>query len=40
MEIMGINESKLQEFLGKMVTEMGPAANGALIILPDKVMGR
>ena len=34
---MEINETKLHEFLGKMVTEMGAAANGALIILGDKL---
>ncbi len=31
------NEAKLNEFLGKMVTEMGAAANGALIIMGDKL---
>lgn len=34
---MQINEDKLHEFLGKMVTEMGAAANGALIILGDRL---
>ena len=34
---MEINETKLNEFLGKMVNEMGAAANGALIILGDKL---
>ncbi|MEN8186012.1 MAG: class I SAM-dependent methyltransferase [Bacteroidota bacterium] len=34
---MEINETKLHEFLGTMVTEMGAAANGALIILGDKL---
>ena len=34
---MEINEDKLHEFLGKMVTEMGAAANGALIIMGDKL---
>ena len=34
---MELNETKLHEFLGKMVTEMGAAANGALIILGDKL---
>jgi SAM-dependent methyltransferase len=34
---MELNESKLHEFLGKMVTEMGAAANGALIVLGDKL---
>ena len=34
---MELNEAKLNEFLGKMVTEMGAAANGALIILGDKL---
>ena len=37
MELMELNETKLNEFLGKMVTEMGAAANGALIILGDKL---
>jgi len=37
MELMELNETKLHEFLGKMVTEMGAAANGALIILGDKL---
>ena len=32
-----MNEEKLNELLGKMVTEMGAAANGALIILGDKL---
>jgi SAM-dependent methyltransferase len=34
---MELNEEKLHEFLGKMVVEMGAAANGALIILGDKL---
>ena len=34
---MELNEEKLHEFLGKMVTEMGAAANGALIIMGDKL---
>ena len=34
---MELNEEKLNEFLGKMVTEMGAAANGALIIMGDKL---
>ena len=34
---MEVNETKLHEFLGKMVTEMGAAANGALIIIGDKL---
>ena len=34
---MELNEAKLHEFLGKMVTEMGAAAIGALIIMGDKL---
>jgi len=34
---MELNEAKLNEFLGTMVTEMGAAANGALIIMGDKL---
>jgi 2-polyprenyl-3-methyl-5-hydroxy-6-metoxy-1,4-benzoquinol methylase len=34
---MELNEEKLHDFLGKVVTEMGAAANGALIILGDKL---
>ena len=34
---MELNEEKLHEFLGTMVTEMGAAANGALIVLGDKL---
>lgn len=34
---MELNETKLHEFLGKMVVEMGAAANGALIIMGDKL---
>jgi 2-polyprenyl-3-methyl-5-hydroxy-6-metoxy-1,4-benzoquinol methylase len=34
---MELNETKLHDFLGNMVTEMGAAANGALIILGDKL---
>jgi 2-polyprenyl-3-methyl-5-hydroxy-6-metoxy-1,4-benzoquinol methylase len=37
MELLQLDEKKLHEFLGKMVTEMGAAANGALIILGDKL---
>ena len=37
MELLELEEKKLHEFLGKMVTEMGAAANGALIILGDKL---
>lgn len=35
--IMKINEEKLQEFMGKMVNEMGAAANGSLIVLGDRL---
>ena len=34
---MELNEDKLHELLGKMVIEMGAAANGALIIMGDKI---
>ena len=34
---MELNEEKLQEFLGKMVNEMGAAANGSLIVLGDRL---
>lgn len=34
---MQIDENKLHEFLGKMVNEMGAAANGALIILGERL---
>ena len=34
---MEVNEAKLNEFLGYMVTEMGAAANGALILLGDRL---
>lgn len=34
---MELNETKLHDFLGKMVVEMGAAANGALIIIGDKL---
>ena len=34
---MTLNEEKLHEFLGKMVNEMGAAANGALIVLGDRL---
>ena len=34
---MALDEAKLHEFLGMMVTEMGAAANGALIIMGDKL---
>jgi len=37
MEKLELNETKLHVFLGKMVTEMGAAANGALIILGDRL---
>ena len=37
MKTRELNETKLHEFLGTMVTEMGAAANGALIILGDKL---
>ena len=32
-----LNKSRLNELLGKMVTEMGAAANGTLILLGDKL---
>jgi hypothetical protein len=31
MELMELNETKLHDLLGKVVTEMGAAANGPLI---------
>ncbi len=34
---MELNEDKLNELLGKVVTEMGAAANGPLILLGDKL---
>ena len=34
---MNVDEMKLQEFLGKMVNEMGAAANGALILIGDRL---
>ncbi|RAJ13959.1 class I SAM-dependent methyltransferase [Arenibacter echinorum] len=34
---MELNEAKLNELLGKVVTEMGAAANGPLILLGDKL---
>ena len=34
---MELNEEKLNQFLGTMVTEMGAAANGALIVMGDKL---
>lgn len=34
---MELNEAKLHELLGKVVTEMGAAANGPLVILGDKL---
>lgn len=34
---MELDEGKLHDFLGKMVTEMGAAANGALIIMGDRL---
>ena len=34
---MEIAEDKLNDLLGKMVTEMGAAANGALVLLGDKL---
>lgn len=35
--IMELNEAKLHDFLGKMVNEMGAAANGVLILLGDRL---
>ncbi len=37
MELMELNETKLNELLGKVVTEMGAAANGSLVMLGDKL---
>jgi 2-polyprenyl-3-methyl-5-hydroxy-6-metoxy-1,4-benzoquinol methylase len=37
METAKLDETKLNEFLGKMVTEMGAAANGANVLLGDKL---
>jgi len=34
---MELNEEKLHELLGKVVTEMGAAANGPLVIIGDKL---
>ena len=34
---MELNETKLNELLGKVVTEMGAAANGPLVLLGDKL---
>ncbi|TDQ28599.1 class I SAM-dependent methyltransferase [Tenacibaculum caenipelagi] len=34
---MELNETKLHDLLGKVVTEMGAAANGPLVILGDKL---
>ncbi len=34
---MELNEEKLYQFLGTMVTEMGAAANGALIVMGDRL---
>ena len=34
---MNLNEEKLQEFLGKMVVEMGAAVTGPLVVLGDKL---
>ena len=34
---MELNETKLHELLGKVVTEMGAAANGPLITIGDKL---
>ncbi|HEA29677.1 MAG TPA: class I SAM-dependent methyltransferase [Leeuwenhoekiella sp.] len=34
---MELNEEKLNELLGKVVTEMGAAANGPLVVLGDKL---
>src|SRR5680860_1909722 len=34
---MKLNEEKLNELLGKVVTEMGAAANGPLVMLGDKL---
>ena len=35
--MMELDESKLHELLGKVVTEMGAAANGPLVIIGDKL---
>ncbi|MBL4576631.1 MAG: hypothetical protein JKY51_11160 [Opitutaceae bacterium] len=34
---MELNEDKLNDLLGKVVTEMGAAANGPLITIGDKL---
>ncbi|HSG06597.1 MAG TPA: methyltransferase domain-containing protein [Nitrospiria bacterium] len=34
---MSVNEAKLHEFLGKMVTELGAAANATLVLVGDKL---
>ena len=34
---MELNEEKLNQLLGKVVTEMGAAANGPLVMLGDKL---
>lgn len=34
---MELDEARLHEFLGKMIMEMGAAANGALIVMGDKL---
>ncbi len=34
---MKLNEEKLEQFLGKMINEMGAAANGVLILIGDRL---
>ena len=34
---MTINETKLHELMGKMVGDLGAAANGALVVLGDRL---
>ncbi len=34
---MELNETKLHDLLGKVVTEMGAAANGSLVTIRDKL---
>ena len=34
---MSVDETKLNEFLGKMVGDLGAAANGALVVIGDKL---
>ena len=34
---MELNETKLHDLLGKVVTEMGAAANGPLVTIGDKL---